>query len=74
MSTSADWVRRRRAVVGTDLGILAMPGRALTADLQLTERAQRWIDAMRAESVTASAGLADPRPHNGAKYGAFKLS
>ena len=58
--TAARWRPRREAFFlrilgpgdyryeGADLGILVMRGRLMTPKFELTERARRWIDGIRA--------------------------
>jgi hypothetical protein len=41
---------------GADMGILVMRDRLMTKNFELTDRAQRWIDAMRAQYRSAELG------------------
>jgi hypothetical protein len=44
---------------GADLGILVTPGRLMTEDFQLTDRAQAWLKAIRAQYKSRPLGKAD---------------
>jgi len=44
---------------GADLGILITPGRLMTEEHQLNERARRWIDALHAQYVSVPVSASD---------------
>jgi biotin carboxylase len=61
---------------GGDLGILLTPGRLMTDDFQLTDRARAWIRGMQAQYGVGFPGAATPPPAAAprpAQVGSFKI-
>ena len=59
---------------GADMGILITPGRLMTEDFQLNERARRWIDAIHAHYRSRPAGAAAAEvTQRVAEIGHFKM-
>ena len=61
---------------GGDLGILLTPGRLMTDDFRLTERARAWIRGMQAQyrgSLPNAAAPAPPPTPRAAEVGSFKI-
>jgi hypothetical protein len=58
---------------GADLGILVMPGRAMTDDFQLTDNAKGWIHAIRSQYAAQPIEPEQVQVHPGAKSGALKM-
>ncbi len=58
---------------GADLGILITRGRLMTRDFKLNERAQRWIEAIKAQFVGQPLGAAAPAAAPLPAPGAFKI-
>jgi len=58
---------------GADMGILVTRGRLMTDDFQLTERARRWIAAMRGEFVSSEAPQLQASEAAGGQIAGFKM-
>ena len=59
---------------GADLGILVTPGRLMTDDFELNDRAKRWIQAIRSQyRARPLEGVESPQATQTAKVSGFKI-
>jgi hypothetical protein len=68
ISRVGDWLYE-----GADMGILVMRGRMMTDDFQLTERAKKWLSAIRAEYKSVVPGVGANGQDHLLEIGGFKM-